>query len=335
MNKLSVLKPNLETNKRSRKVFLIIDGNNCLANNYFGVSEAIIQKHLENNQKLNLHIYSAVKRWVTILNKYQPDKVMFVFDSKEKVLFRKEIFPEYKSKSKPKPLLEESINTTKQLLDFLYMDYLSVPSYEADDIIATLTKRYKDEYDIYIWSKDKDLYQLVDDNVKLAQYDKNLRDLQIIDKEYIMQYEGLGPSEYLEYKLIYGDKSNNTPGIPGLYWTSLVKQLLREYKTIDNILQIKNPTRKVKRIILNLQLNAHIIDLNRKLVLLVDDLNLKPYEQKHKRRFKKSIGALYAFCKKNNLKYNFFNSLLPFFVQQHKKLYCEDLTEAILKKKAE
>lgn len=333
MNKFNILKPILPTNNRPRKVFLIIDGNNCLANNYFGVSEAIIQKHLENNQKLNLHIYSAVKRWVTMLNKYQPDKVMFVFDSKEKILFRKEIFPEYKSKSKPKPLLEDSINTTKQLLDFLYMDYLSVPAYEADDIIATLTNKYKNQYDIYIWSKDKDLYQLVDDNVKLAQYDKNLRDLVVIDKEYIIRHEGLEPKEYLEYKLIYGDKSNNTPGIPGLYWTSLVKQLLREYKTIDNILKIKNPTRKVKRIILNLQLNAHIIDLNRKLVLLVDNLNLKPYEQRYKVRFKKSIGALYAFCKKNNLKYNFFNSLLPFFVKQHHKLYAEDLSATINQRK--
>ena len=310
--------------KQNKKIFLIIDGNNSLANNYFGVKSNIIQKHVDENKKLNLHIYTTTKRWINVIQKYNFDKVMFVFDSKEKPVFRKEIFPSYKTKSKPKPLLEDSIQTTKKLLDHLYLDYLSIPGYEADDIIATLVEKYKKGYQIYIWSNDKDLYQLVDKNVSLVKYDKFSYGLTLIDEKYIYDTENLLPKEYLEYKVIYGDKSNNTPGVPGLYWTSLVKQLLREYKTIDNILNIKYPTKKVKRIMVNINIHWPIIELNRKLVILVNNVNLN---QGFRPRRKIGIGNLYAFCKKQNMNYSFFKSILPFFIQRHKAIYGEELQE--------
>ena len=313
-----------ENRNQGKKIFLIIDGNNSLANNYFGVKESVVQKHLEENKQLNLHIYTTTRRWLSVIEKYKFDKVMFVFDSKEKPVFRKEIFPSYKVKSKPKPLLEESIQTTKKLLDHLYLDYLSIPGYEADDVIATLVEKYKKGYQIYIWSNDKDLYQLVDKNVSLVKYDKFNYGLTLVDEKYIYETENLSPSEYLQYKIIYGDKSNNTPGIPGLYWTSLVKQLLREYKTIDNILQIKYPTKKVKRIILNITLHWQIVELNRKLIILVKNVDLK---QGFKSRRKIGIGNLYAFCKKQKLNYEFFKNILPFFLERHKEIYGEVLQE--------
>lgn len=322
---------NFNNEKNNKGVFLIVDANNSLANNYFGIKEDIVQSHIDEGKPLNAHIYTACKRWINMIKKYNPDKIMFVFDSKEKPVFRKQIFESYKTKSKPKPLLEESIMVAKTLLEHLYIDYLCIPGFEADDVIASLAEQYKNNYYVYIWSNDKDLYQLIDNDVSLVKYNKAKYDFNIIDEHYVVAHENLSPKEYLEYKTIYGDKSNNTPGIPGLYWTSLIKQLLREHKTIDNIINIRDPNKKVKRIILNLKLHWEIVELNRKIGVLVKTIDLRNFGRHNYLKRKRSVGALFAFCKDNDINYAFFkNVLLPFFIDSHYKTF-KDIPNGVIK----
>ncbi|GAA5414868.1 5'-3' exonuclease [Ureaplasma ceti] len=313
-----------EPNLTDKKTLLIIDANNSLANNYFGIKQEVIQNHVDKNKPLNLHIYTTAKRWINMITKYNPDKVIFVFDSKDKPVFRKQIFTPYKTKSKSKPLLEESINLTKQLLEHLYINYLSVPGFEADDTIASLARQYSSKYNTYIWTNDKDLYQLITPNVKIVKYNKSKYDFSVIDENYVLEHEGLLPQEYMQYKIIYGDKSNNTPGIPGLYWTTLVKKLLREHQTIDNIISLKTQNRKIRKIILNLKVHWEIVELNRQLVTLVSTIDISSFDEHNSSKKKRSINSLYAIYKTNDLNYNFFkNVLLNIFIKNHQRYFKE------------
>lgn len=279
---------------------LIIDANNCLANNYFGIKKDVIKKHVDEGIPLRTHVMTTFIRWINMIKKYSYDNVIAVFDTKEKPTFRKVFYPKYKITSEQKPLLEESLKPTKDILRNLGIEIIAVPEYEADDVIASLANDYeKYRYKIDIWTNDKDLYQLVDEQINIVKYDKESRELKRIDAEAVYSEHNLNPKQLLEFKYLYGDRSNNIPGLPSLFWPEKIKELLLKYHNIEKIMSIESNDYETKEIIKSIKINKEILNRNKYLIKLVANIDLKKYRKIPTLSFKNPIGKLYALCMQN------------------------------------
>jgi DNA polymerase-1 len=118
-----------------------------------------------------------------------------------------------------------------QIAALLGYQFINNELYEADDILG-MVSRYAAErdYDMIIASSDRDLYQLVNDHV----YILSPRTNNVIDKEYMYNKYQLTPDQWIELKMLQGDRSDNIPGVPGVGEKTALS-LMQTYGSIDNI----------------------------------------------------------------------------------------------------
>ncbi|MBC22511.1 MAG: DNA polymerase I [Phycisphaerae bacterium] len=183
--------------------------------------------------------------------------------------FRAEIYPEYKANRNETP--EEFPVQVDRCLEL--MEQMAVPVYghegsEADDVIATIVKRVRAEHPdirIRIISRDKDLSQLLDENVELYDVHKD----ESLDAAGVFKIEGITPDLVIDMLALMGDSVDNIQGVDGVGPKTAAK-LLFEYGSIEgiyeNISQIKGKRKE------NLLQSRDRMDLNRTLVTLVDDI---------------------------------------------------------------
>jgi len=162
----------------------------------------------------------------------KPDYLVITWDSPVKTL-RHEAYPEYKAnRKKMDDDFKNQIPRTKTIVDQLWIPSLIVPTYEADDIIYTLAKKYgADKHmmiDIYSW--DKDLKQLLDTNIFCVDSMKNIKTTtELFIKEYWFD-----PEYILDYLALVGDSADNIKWITWI-WPKKASDLIQKYQTIDNI----------------------------------------------------------------------------------------------------
>ena len=143
------------------------------------------------------------------------------------------MFAEYKAnRPKPDADLIRQIPYTQEIVAQLHIPSLQVPGFEADDIIATIARKYKQdpEMQIVVVSSDKDLKQLIDNNVICKDAMKGIDNT----KASFMQEYGFAPEHMLDYLTLIGDVSDNIPGIPWI-WPKRAQVLVQKYQTIENM----------------------------------------------------------------------------------------------------
>lgn len=157
--------------------------------------------------------------------------VCVVFDS-DTSAERHEILPEYKAnrpdwneKEESEIPFSEEENIVK-CLRYLGIEPVYSVGMEADDVIATVAKRYSSERDVIISSFDSDFFQLIDDHVSVLRYRGKASVLW--DKAYFREKYGFSPEHYALWKSVVGDKSDNIPGVPGI-GEKRGSVLMREY----------------------------------------------------------------------------------------------------------
>ncbi len=164
---------------------------------------------------------------------YNSDYIVFALDTKGKS-FRNEIYKEYKeNRSEAPEELKQQLPIAIQWIEKMGFATLSKVGFEADDIIASLANVLSsDELDVMVVSHDKDLYQLIRENVYLFDPIKKTR----IDEKACLDKYGVLPSQFIDFQSIVGDSSDNVPGVKGIGVKGASK-LLNEFKTLDNIYQ--------------------------------------------------------------------------------------------------
>ncbi len=208
-------------------------------------------------------IYGFVSRVENLINELKPEALFVAFDSKGKV-FRHKIYPEYKAKRllPPEELIAQ-LPYIKEYLDLRGINYLEAPGFEADDIIAKISKSFgKKGCEIIIFTADKDLFQLVNDNVCI--YHPKLK--RKLYKEGVMDCFGVSPDQIVDYLSLMGDSSDNIPGVPGV-GEKTAKKLIAKYETLDNMFNRideldENLRKKIKSNIKLLELSKQLIDLD-------------------------------------------------------------------------
>lgn len=118
-----------------------------------------------------------------------------------------------------------------QIAALLGYKFINNELYEADDVLGMISKYATDNnMDMIISSSDKDMYQLINSNVFIWSH----RNKEIIDDEWMRDKYQLTPSQWIELKMLQGDKSDNIPGIQGVGEVTALK-LMQQYKSIEGI----------------------------------------------------------------------------------------------------
>lgn len=206
---------------------LVIDGNNLLFQMFYGLPAPVYSKSGKSIHA-TIGFVSFVLKQVRLLG---AEGVCVVFDS-DTSAERHEILPEYKAnrpdwneKEESEIPFSEEENIVK-CLRFLGIEPVYSVGMEADDVIATVAKRYSSERDVIISSFDSDFFQLIDDHVSVLRYRGKASVLW--DKAYFREKYGFSPEHYALWKSVVGDKSDNIPGVPGI-GEKRGSVLMREY----------------------------------------------------------------------------------------------------------
>ena len=199
---------------------------------------AFLGRPMRNREGMNTSVvFGFVKFLRDIQKRERPDLLGVAFDPKGGS-FRRDIFPEYKANRSETPediLL--SIPYVKRVLDAMCIPILEVAGYEADDVIGTLSQKGVEAgYDVYMVTPDKDYGQLVRDNSRIYKQRGAEGSIEIVDREAIREKYGIDdPQLVRDILALWGDASDNIPGVPGI-GEKIACKLVREWGTVENIL---------------------------------------------------------------------------------------------------
>ncbi|MDB9743639.1 DNA polymerase I [Pelagibacteraceae bacterium] len=201
---------------------------------------------------------------------HKPTHFAVIFDSARKN-FRNDIYSEYKANRTEAPDdLAPQFEYIRKSVKAFNLPSIELLNYEADDLIATYAKQITNAgAKVTIISSDKDLMQLVSDEVRLYDPMKN----RVIGEKEVLEKFGVKPKQVIDVQSLAGDSSDNIPGVPGI-GVKTAAELINKYKTLDNLLikASEIPQNKRRETLLN---NKDKALLSRKLVTLKDNVPVK------------------------------------------------------------
>lgn len=195
---------------------------------------AIRPLHTKHKEPVNA-VYGVAQMLSRLADEARPEYLAVVYDSKEPS-FRKEIYAEYKAnRTAPPDDLIPQFGRIEQLVRTFEMHSYRQSGVEADDLIATLTRRWcalSPKNKVVVVSSDKDLMQLVNDHVSIWDTMKNV----IYGAPEVEEKFGVRPDQIRDYLALVGDSSDNIPGVPSIGPKSAV-DLLKAHQTLEGVLQ--------------------------------------------------------------------------------------------------
>ena len=159
--------------------------------------------------------------------------LLATFDTEDPT-FRNDLYVDYKAHRDPPPEdLSAQLPMIDLVLNAMGVPVLKLPGFEADDIIATLSRQADERgCEVFLCSSDKDCRQLLSDRVKI----QNLRKGEIFDAAGLMADWGIWPNQVIDYQTLVGDSVDNIPGVPGC-GAKTASKWLKEYGTLEKILE--------------------------------------------------------------------------------------------------
>ena len=187
---------------------VLVDGSSYLYRAYYA------PPHLTNSKgEATGAVYGVVNMLRSLLTRYQPSHIAVVFDAKGKT-FRNDLYDEYKAHRPPMPDdLRSQIEPLYRIIHALGLPLISIPGVEADDVIGTIARQASlEKRSVLISTGDKDMAQLVDDNITLI----NTMTDTIMGPKEVTEKFGVGPERIIDLLALMGDKADNIPGLPGV-----------------------------------------------------------------------------------------------------------------------
>ena len=206
---------------------VLIDGNSLFNRAYYATPVFTTKNGTPTNA-----VFGFVKLLFKILDGVKPEYIVVAFDMKAPT-FRHKMYDGYKSTRKPMPDdLAVQLEPLKNLLSAMKIATCGIEGIEADDILGTLSKKF--DVHSYIYTGDRDSYQLVDEKTDVCYTKKGVSDLLHLTLENFKSEIGINPSQVVDLKALMGDKSDNIPGVPGI-GEKTATDLLAQYGTLDGI----------------------------------------------------------------------------------------------------
>ncbi|MBM6931228.1 DNA polymerase I [[Clostridium] spiroforme] len=217
---------------------VVIDGNFWLFSCYYAT--AAMGNLMVNKDGVPTNaVYGFANRLEHLL-KQNPEYLVVAFDAKGKT-FRSELLEEYKGTRKETPSeLICQFSMVREYLEAHDIPYIELEGFEGDDVIGTISKKASQNHmSVGIYTNDKDMMQLIDENIVQYKKPQKSNDYEIITLDSFYDKYQLQPDQMRDLLGLMGDSADNIPGIPGIGEKTALK-LLYQYGTVENIKEHMN-----------------------------------------------------------------------------------------------
>ena len=254
----------MNSKAKSKKPIILVDGSSFLYRAFHAMPNLMNSKRQPTGA-----VYGIVNMLKNLLKEYEPESMAVIFDAPGKT-FRDDLYKDYKANRSAMPDdLRTQIEWVNEIVVALGLPLLSVKGVEADDVIGTLAQQAsKNKTPVLICSGDKDLSQLVTENVLVSDTMKGVT----YDIEGVKEKMGVYPHQVIDYLALIGDTSDNIPGVPKV-GPKTASKWLAQYQTIDKLLEHADEIKgKVGE---NLRDSLELIPLSRLLTTIKIDVELE------------------------------------------------------------
>jgi len=278
----------------------IIDGNSLLFRAYFATAYPGVEIMRASDGTPTNAVFAFSNMINKIISDIKPGESLIVAFDAGKHNFRHDALETYKANRKPAPEdLVKQFPLVREYLKAMGIFHFEEGGFEGDDIAGTVAKlAAKNNYQVTVYTSDKDFLQLVDDKISVNLIKKGLSDVNIMTPQIVKDTFGFDPLQIIDYKGLRGDSSDNLPGIPGIGDVTAVK-LIQEYGSFDNIIanadNIKGKTGE------NIKEHADIGRISRDLAIIKTDIEL-PFKLSDTQYEGYDFNTLNTFCQKYEFK---------------------------------
>lgn len=243
----------------------IVDAVHYLFRSYYAIAPMTNSKGESTNA-----VFGFIRSIKKLIKDFSVDYLIAVFDGPDNKKSRQSFYSEYKMNRKKAPDdLYCQFETAFRFLELSAIPAISKEGVEADDTIASIVKWGKKHFDkIFICSNDKDLFQLVEDNIYAVNtYKENLE----INAKKVKEIFGVNPKQIVDFLALMGDASDNIPGIEG-FGPKTSAELLTQYESLDGIYKnLETIIGKKKELLVSQKEKAY---LSQKLARLDDTVSI-------------------------------------------------------------
>lgn len=246
---------------------MLIDGHSLMYRAFYAMSPAANDEGVYTNA-----VYGFINMLIKAIEDYKPTHIVVAFDVRGDT-FRNEMYKEYKANRSAMPEeLRPQFDIAKKVLTAMEIKIIEASGYEADDVLGTLSNIAQDNgMKSLIVSGDKDILQLVNENINVIMTKKGLSEIEIFDDDMVYEKYTLKPNQIIDMKGLMGDSSDNIPGVKGVGEKTAIK-LLSEYNTLENVYEnIEEIKGKLKEKLIEDKDNAY---MSKKLATIKIDVEI-------------------------------------------------------------
>ena len=255
--------------RSSSNRLLLIDGHSMAYRAFYALPVDNFKTSM--GQPTNV-IYGFASMLINLIKEEQPTHLAVAFDVSRKT-FRTEKFPEYKANRVSTPdEFRSQMSLLNEMIDCFGIKHFEQEGYEADDIIASLSKQAQEKkFEVFICTGDRDSFQLVNENVTVLYPKKGVTEMSRMTPSAVYEKYGLTPKQYPDFAALRGDPSDNLPSIPGVGEKTATKWIT-DYGTLEQL--IANAEQIPGKVGQSLRDNLKTVQLNRELTSLLDNLQI-------------------------------------------------------------
>ncbi len=214
------------------KKLAVIDGKSVFYRGYYAMPNLTTQDGTPTGG-----VYGFAAMALEVIKRLGPDYVAVAWDKpKTNIRRRLELYPEYKAGRKPAPPdFYDQIPVLHELLEAFGWPLYEMDDYEADDILGTLAVQASAQgIETMLITSDLDMLQLVNEHVHVYALKTGFSNIELYSPATFETKYGISVKQFVDYKALVGDSSDNIPGVAGVGPVA-ARKLLGEYKTLDGI----------------------------------------------------------------------------------------------------
>ena len=217
---------------KAKKSFVIIDGKSVFYRGYYAMPNLSTKDGVPTGGVFGFAVLA-----LEVLKKLKPDYVAVAWDKpKTNIRKRLELYSEYKAGRKPAPPdFYEQVPVLHQLLEAFGWPLYELDDYEADDIMGALARQASARgIDTLLVTSDLDMLQIVDEHIHVFALKKGLSEIELYSPQSFEAKYGIKVEQFLDFKSIRGDSSDNIPGVPGIGEKGAL-ELLKQFQSLDGV----------------------------------------------------------------------------------------------------
>lgn len=248
---------------------ILLDGHSLAFRAFFALPDTLITS---SGQVTNA-VYGFTAMLIKLIDEERPKSVVVCFD-RGMPQFRLDRYAEYKAGRAATPdLFRQQLPLIREVLEALRIPMVELEGYEADDLLATLTKHCRKLGDeVIIVTGDRDILQLVCDGVSVIMTRRGISDVIRYDRARVLERYGVTPEQWLDFVALKGEPSDNLPGIPGV-GDKTAAQLVNKYGDVEQI--IAHADELTPKLRDSVKSCANQVRINKELGRLIDTVALE------------------------------------------------------------